>query len=146
MLFRSDEFTSLVTNASLTNIVLVERSQYLKLTNIFVQSFNFNDDPYHPSVEFMLYERPCRMLLSEFCSALGVRNTGLTGKMNTRPQYLKELYAGICHDDWRDSTRAKFWSIQFPAVRYLGYVIARCILPRDNTSNMSSHDLAILAA
>ena len=40
-----DEFTSLVTNASLTNIVLVEWPQYLKLTNISVQSFNFNDDP-----------------------------------------------------------------------------------------------------
>ena len=51
-----DEFTSLVTNARLTNIVLVERPQYLKLTNIFVQSFNFTDDQYHPSVEFMLYE------------------------------------------------------------------------------------------
>ena len=53
-----DEFTSLVTNASLKNIVLVEIPQYLKLTNIFVQSFNFIDDPYHPSVEFMLYEQP----------------------------------------------------------------------------------------
>ena len=29
-----NEFTSVVTNASLTNIVLVERPQYLKLTNI----------------------------------------------------------------------------------------------------------------
>ena len=48
-----DEFTSLFTNASLTNIVLVEMPQYLKLTNIFVQSFNFIDDQYHPSVEFM---------------------------------------------------------------------------------------------
>ena len=37
-------------------------------------------------------------------------------------------------------------SIQFPAVRYLGYAIARCILPRDNTSNTTSLDLAIHAA
>ena len=66
--------------------------------------------------------------------------------MNTQPQYLKELYAGICHDDWRNSTRAKFGSIQFPALRYLCYVIARCVVPRDNTSNMTSPDLAILAA
>ena len=80
-----DEFTRLVTNACLTDIVLVERPQYLKLTNIFVQSFNFIDDKYHPSVEFMLYEQPWRMPLSKFCSALGVRNTGLTGKMNTQP-------------------------------------------------------------
>ena len=78
-------FTSLVTNASLTYIILVERPQYLKLTNIFVQSFNFIDDPYHPSVEFMLYEQPWRMPLSEFCSALGVRNTGLTGKIMCSP-------------------------------------------------------------
>ena len=59
-----EEFTSLVTNACLTNIVLMERPQYLKLTNICVQSFNFVDDPYHPSVEFMLYEQPWRMPLS----------------------------------------------------------------------------------
>ena len=45
-----------------------------------------------------------------------------------------------------DSTRAKFESIQFLAVRYLGYVVARCILSRDNTGNMSSPYLAILAA
>ena len=71
-----DEFTSLGTNACLTNIVLVERPQYLKLTNIFVQSFNFIDDQYHPSVEFMLYEQPWRMPLSEFLQCFGCDEHG----------------------------------------------------------------------
>ena len=31
-------------------------------------------------------------------------------------------------------------------MRYLGYVIARCVLPRHNTSNISCPDLAILSA
>ena len=82
-----EEFNNLITNAHLTNIVLVERPQYLKLTNIFVQSFNIVNDKYHPSVEFMLYEQPWRMALSDFCSALGVPNTGLTSKMNAQPHY-----------------------------------------------------------
>ena len=38
------EVTNLITNAHLSSIVLVERPQYLKLANIFVQSFNFIDD------------------------------------------------------------------------------------------------------
>ena len=71
-----EEFNNLTTNAHLTNIVFVERPQYLKLTNIFVQSFNFVDNQYHPSVEFMLYEQPWRMALSDFCSALGVPTMG----------------------------------------------------------------------
>ena len=61
-----DEFTSFITNANLSELVLVERPQYLKLTNIFVPSFNFIDDQYHPSVEFMLYEQAWRMDLSDF--------------------------------------------------------------------------------
>ena len=65
--------------------MLVERPQYLKLANIFVPSFNFIDDHYHPSVEFMLYEQPWRMDLSDFCRAIGVPNTGLTCKIHEQP-------------------------------------------------------------
>ena len=42
--------------------------------------------------------------------------------------------------------RGKFGSIQFPAVRYFGYLISRCILARHNTSNITGPDLAILSA
>ena len=66
------EVTNLITSAGLSKIVLEERPQYVKLTKMFVQNFNFIDDQYHPRVEFMLYERPCSMLLSEFCRAIGV--------------------------------------------------------------------------
>ena len=97
-----DEFTNLITNANLSELVLVERPQYLKLSNIFVQSFNFIDDQYHPSVEFMLYEQPRRMDLSDFCRAISVPDTGLTSKMSEQPQYLRELYARLCHDDSRE--------------------------------------------
>ena len=48
------EVTNLITSAGLSKIVLEERPQYVKLTNMFVQSFNFIDDQYHPRVEFML--------------------------------------------------------------------------------------------
>ena len=123
--------------------MLVERHQYLKLTNMFVQSFNFIDDQYRPSVEFMLYERPYRMDLSEFCTAIGVTAEGLTSRINEQPRYLRELYACLCHDDWRESAHGKFGSIQFPAARYFGYLIARCVLARHNTSNISGPDLTI---
>ena len=84
------EVISLITNAQLTKIVLEERPQYVKLANIFVQSFNFIDDLYHPSVEFMLYERPCSMRLSEFCRAIGVPDEGLTSKISEQPQYIPQ--------------------------------------------------------
>ena len=79
--------------------MLVERPQYLKLTNIFVQSFSFVDDQYHPSVDFMLYEQPRRMYLSEFCKAIGVLNMGLTSKINEQTQYLREPYSSLCYDE-----------------------------------------------
>ena len=86
------------------------------------------------------------MLLSEFCRAIGVPAEGPTSRIHEQPHYLKVLYARLCHDDWRESARGKFGSIQFPVVRYFGYLIARCILARHITSNIYGTDLAILAA
>ena len=43
------------------------------------------------------------------------------------------------------SLRSKISSILFPHLRYFAYFIARGVLARDNTSNSSSPDVAILA-
>ena len=61
-----DEFINLVETVGLSDLMLIESPQYLKLTNIFVQSYQFNDHPYHPTVEFMLYDQPRKMELSHF--------------------------------------------------------------------------------
>ena len=42
--------------------------------------------------------------------------------------------------------RGKIRSIQFPAIRYFTYYVARGVVARDNTSNITNLHLAILAA
>ena len=42
--------------------------------------------------------------------------------------------------------RGKIQNFQFRVVRYLAYYIARGVLARDNTRNISAPDLAILSA
>ena len=56
-----DDFISVVRDARLEDFMLNEKPQYLKLTNIFVQSFKFNGDKYNPSVGFMLYDQPWKI-------------------------------------------------------------------------------------
>src|ERR1041384_7767004 len=45
----------------------------------------------------------------------------------------------------RDLNRQKISNILFPHLRYFAYYIARGVLARDNTSNTSSPDTAIMA-
>ncbi|KAE8786503.1 hypothetical protein D1007_39657 [Hordeum vulgare] len=78
--------------------------------------------------------------------AAGVRNVGKTTKMKVQPYELKSLFASLCSKDPRDIHRGKISNILFPHIRYFAYYIARGVLARDNTSNISAPDLAILAA
>ncbi|KAE8806522.1 hypothetical protein D1007_17335 [Hordeum vulgare] len=79
------------------------------------------------------------------CAAAGVRNVGKTTKMKIQPYELKSLFASLCSKDPRDIHRGKISSILFPHIRYFAYYIARGVLARDNTSNISAPDLAILS-
>lgn len=62
-----NDFDELVARAGLIDFVTDERAQHAKLTHIFVQTFKYNDSRFTPTVEFMLYDRPYKMDLSDFC-------------------------------------------------------------------------------
>ena len=85
------------------------------------------------------------MPLSRFCEIIGVPNTGKTIKMNSHPSELRTLFNSLCNEDLKDIQRLKISSILFPHIRYFAYFIARGVLARDNTSNCSTLDIAILA-
>ncbi|KAE8767079.1 hypothetical protein D1007_61603 [Hordeum vulgare] len=82
----------------------------------------------------------------KLCAAVGVRNVGKTTKMKVQPYKLKSLFASLCSKDPQDIHQGKISSILFPHISYFAYYISRGVLARDNTSNISSPDLAILAA
>ncbi|KAE8807950.1 hypothetical protein D1007_15630 [Hordeum vulgare] len=83
---------------------------------------------------------------AEFCDVIGVRNVGKTTRMKVQPYELKSLFASLCGKDPQDIHRGKISSILFPHIRYFAYYIARGVLARDNTSNISAPDIAILVA
>src|ERR1041385_1669837 len=85
------------------------------------------------------------MPLAHFCDISGVRNAGKT-KIPTHPTKLKALFASLCSKDPKDVHRGKISSILFPHLRYFAYYISRGVLARDNTSDISGPDIAILAA
>ena len=139
-----DEFDNLYAAAGLTHLVTRHVQQYPKLTYCFVNWFRYNDKT--SMIEFRLYEDVFTMSLAEFCDVIGVRNVGKTTKMNVQPYELKSLFASLCSKDPREIHRGKISSILFPHIRYFTYYIARGVLARDNTCNISAPDLAILAA
>ena len=55
-----DDFYKLISNAGLGDFVANEQPQFKNLTRIFVQSFKFNNSSFNPSVEFKLYNKPCK--------------------------------------------------------------------------------------
>src|SRR3954468_11445500 len=65
--------------------------------------------------------------------------------MNSQPSELRTLFDSLCSQDPKDIHRGKISSILFPHVRYFAYFIARGVLARDNTRNISAPDIAILA-
>ena len=97
-------------------------------------------------IEFRLYKDVFTMSLVEFCDTIGVRNVGKTTKMNVQPYELKSLFASLWSKDPREIHQGKISTILFPHIRYFAYYITRGVLARDNTSNISARDLAILAA
>ena len=101
----TNQFNDLVARAGLTEFLAQEEKQYIVLTNLFVQSFIFNDDRFNPTVEFCIYLEPCRMSLHEFCRAIRVPWRGLTSKLPKEPLELKALYRELCYGDNMDAKR-----------------------------------------
>src|SRR3954469_1075058 len=139
-----DEFYNLCANAGLTRLVTCRVTQYEKLTSSFINSFRYNSNS--GAIEFKIYNDLITMTLEKFCEIIGVPNVGRTGRMTSQPSELKTVFNSICNIDTRDIRRSKISSILFPHLRYFAYYIARGVLARDNTSNISALDIAILAA
>ncbi|KAK1691777.1 hypothetical protein QYE76_008474 [Lolium multiflorum] len=139
-----EDFLTLVNRAGLTTYMGDEREQYYMLTKIFVESFQFNNKQYEPTVAFRIYGNPVTMKLEDFCRALDIAPVGTASRIDDNPRDLLELYRGITDDDCRTIQRGKIRNIQLPAIKYFAYYIATSILGRENTSNISSYHLAFL--
>ncbi|KAK1682510.1 hypothetical protein QYE76_043358 [Lolium multiflorum] len=139
-----EDFLTLVNRAGLTTYMGDEREQYYLLTKIFVESFQFNNKQYEPTVAFRIYGNPVTMQLKDFCRALDIAPVGTASWIDDNPRDLLELYRGITDDDCRTIQRGKIRNIQLPAIKYFAYYIATSILGRENTSNISSYHLAFL--
>ncbi|KAK1670931.1 hypothetical protein QYE76_059090 [Lolium multiflorum] len=139
-----EDFLTLVNRAGLTTYMGDEREQYYLLTKIFVESFQFNNKQYEPTVAFRIYGNPVTMPLKDFCRALDIAPVGTASRIDDNPRDLLELYRGITDDDCRTIQRGKIRNIQLPAIKYFAYYIATSILGRENTSNISSYHLAFL--
>ncbi|KAK1605032.1 hypothetical protein QYE76_028705 [Lolium multiflorum] len=141
-----DDFLVLVNNVGLTTYMKDERDQYYTLTKIFVESFQFNNKHYQPSVTFRIYDNPITMKLKDFCTALDIAPVGTAKKIENNPKALLELYREVTNDDSHTIQRGKIRNIQLPAIRYFTYYLATSILGRENTSNISSYHLAFSVA
>ncbi|KAK1645439.1 hypothetical protein QYE76_063244 [Lolium multiflorum] len=141
-----DDFLVLVGNAGLTAYMEDERDQYYMLTKTFVESFQFNNKHFQPSVSFRIYDDPITMKLKDFCTALDIAPVGTAKRIESNPKELLELYRGITNDDCRTIQRGKIRNIQLPTIKYFAYYLATSILGRENTSNISSYHLAFLIA
>src|SRR4051812_13755701 len=85
------------------------------------------------------------MPMSSFCDALGLTDRGEKRNKNSQTAALKTLLDSFCNTKVRDTNRQKISNILFPHLRYFLYYIARGVLARDNTSNTSSPNTAIMA-
>ncbi|KAK1677853.1 hypothetical protein QYE76_038701 [Lolium multiflorum] len=139
-----EDFLTLVNRAGLATYMEDEREQYYMLTKIFVESFQFNNKQYEPTVAFRIYGNTVTMQLKDFCRALDIAPVGTASRIDDNPRDLLELYRGITDDDCRTIQRGKIRNIQLPAIKYFAYYIATSILGRENTSNISSYHLAFL--
>src|SRR3954463_818272 len=139
-----EELYALCANAGLTRLVTSHVPQYKTLTAIFVNSFGFYSD--NDTVVFRLYERLLTMPMSIFCEALVL--PGLVEKnkrKNVQTVALNTLLDSFYNTEVRPSNRQNISNIMFPHLRYFAYYIARGVLDRDNTSNTSTPDTAIMA-
>ncbi|KAK1618948.1 hypothetical protein QYE76_024465 [Lolium multiflorum] len=139
-----DDFLVLIGNVGLTAYMEDERDQYYMLTKTFVESFQFNNKHFQPSVTFRIYDDPITMKLKDFCTALDIAPVGTAKRIESNPKELLELYRGITNDDCRTIQRGKIRNIQLPAIKYFAYYLATSILGRENTGNISSYHIAFL--
>jgi len=138
-----EEFESLCAKAGLTRLANCRVTQYEKLTSYFINSFRYYPDD--DTVEFRFYGELLTMSMSRFCEALGLPDAGKKAKMSSQPTELWTPFDSFCSQDTRDLHRHKISSILFPHLGYFAYFIARGVLARDNMSNTSSPDTAIMA-
>ncbi|KAK1652021.1 hypothetical protein QYE76_069826 [Lolium multiflorum] len=125
-----EDFLTLVNRAGLTTYMSDEREQYHMLTKIFVESFQFDNKQYEPTVAFRIYGKTVTMPLKDFCCALDIAPVGTASRIDDNPRDLLELYRGITDDDCRTIQRGKIRNIQLPAIKYFAYYIATSILGR----------------
>src|SRR3954470_11855469 len=137
-----EEFDTLCANAGLTRLATCRVLQYQKLAAIFNNSFRFYPDD--DTVVFRIYDKVLTMPMSNFCEALGLPDRGEKAKKNSQTIALKTVLDSFFSTDARDPNRQKISNILFPHLRYFAYYIARGVLARDNTSNTSSSDTAIM--
>ena len=140
-----EDFMSMIESVGLQTFMGDTRTQYSRLTKIFVESFKFNCKAYKPTVDFKIYDRACTMELDNFCRIIGIAPSGTTKKIKEQPSELTALYQELCYGDSRSAHRGKIRNVQFPAIRYFLYYLTRSVLPRENTSNISNMHLAFLA-
>src|SRR4051812_8375679 len=85
------------------------------------------------------------MPMSTFREALGLLGLVENRKRkNFQTVALNTLLDSFCNTEVRESNRQKISNIMFPHLRYFAYYIARGAFARDNTSNTSTPDTAIM--
>jgi hypothetical protein len=137
-----DDFLLLVNRVGLTTYMMDGSNQYAILKNIFIESFQFANSYFNPSIAFKIYDKSIIMSLERFCNILGIPMFGTARKMLHQPADLLELYRGVTNDDDRTAQCGKIRNIQLPAIRYFTYYLATSVLGRGNTSNISNYHLA----
>src|SRR4051812_26144595 len=85
------------------------------------------------------------MPMNRFCEVLGLLGLVEKKKRKNIPTVeINTLLDSFCNTEVRRSNRQKISNIMFPHLRYFAYYIARGVLARDNTSNTSTPDTAIM--
>src|SRR3954469_5541447 len=86
------------------------------------------------------------MPMNRFCEVLGLPGLVEKKKRKNIPTVeINMLLDSFCNTEVRPSNRQKIYNIMFPHLGYFTYYIARGVLDRDNTSNTSTPDTAIMA-
>src|SRR3954464_4156279 len=138
-----EELYALCENAGLTRLVTSRVPQYETLTTVFVNSFRFYFD--NDTVVFRLYDQLLTMPMNRFCEVLGLPGLVEKKKRKNIPTIeINTILDSFCNTEVRKSNRQKISNIMFPHLRYFAYYIARGVLARDNTSNTSTPDTAIM--
>jgi hypothetical protein len=65
-----------------------EVPQYARLTKNFTKRFSIQSRDYGINVSFKIYDRTIMMLLTEFCSMLGLGTVGADNKISNSPTEL----------------------------------------------------------